>query len=117
MSAAEQLRASGEEVERACALLVAASPESVDGCAGALEAAVAGLAGLGAALAASRGDAASLEETWRLRRSVRKARALLEGASEYHERWRERIGARTAGYGSDGAPGEPPRAGRVFLRG
>ena len=108
---------SGDEVERACALMVTASPEAFDGCVSALEVAAGGLARLGPGLASGHGAAEALEEAWRLRRSVRKARALLEGASEYHARWNERIGVRTAGYGSDGAPGETPRPGRVLLRG
>jgi hypothetical protein len=117
MTAAEQLRSSSDEVERACALLAAPTPDALDGCSGLLEAAAHGLAALGPALHGARGDPEMLVEAWRLQRNVRRAGVLLANASAYHTRWNELLGVKTAGYRPGGEAAETPRTGRLCLRG
>jgi hypothetical protein len=117
MTAAEQLRCSSAEVERACALLMAPAPEALDDCSGVLEAAAEQLRALRPALHDSRGDPEALAEAWRLQRNVRRAGVLLANASAYHARWNELLGVKTAGYRFGGGAAESPRAGRLCLRG
>src|SRR6478672_10917226 len=106
MTAAEQLRFSKDEVERACALLMAPTVETLDGCSGVMEAAVERLAALRPALHDLRGDPGALAQAWRLQRSVRRAGVLLANAAAYHARWNELLGAKTAGYRPDGEAAE-----------
>jgi hypothetical protein len=117
MTAAEQLRSSSEQVERACALLLAPSPDALDGCSGVFETAARQLTALRPALHGAGGDAETLVEAWRLQRNVRRAGALLANASAYHARWNHLLGVKTAGYRPGGEPAEAPRSGRLSLRG
>src|SRR3954470_24776649 len=117
MAAAEQLRDSNAQVERACALLMAPAPEALDDCSGVLEAAAQQLQALRPALHDARGDPETLAEAWRLQRNVRRAGVLLANASAYHTRWNELVGVQTAGYRPGGGAAESPRTGRVSLRG
>src|SRR3954449_12321818 len=117
MAAAEQLRESSAQVERACALLIAPAPEALDGCSGVLEAAVQQLQSFRPALHDARGDPETLAEAWRLQRNLRRAGVLLTNASAYHTGWNELVGVQTAGYRPDGGAAESPRAGRLCLRG
>ena len=113
----EQLRYSSAEVERACVLLMAATPDALDGCSGVLQAAAEQLQALRPALREARGDAETLAEAWRLQRNVRRAGALLTNASEYHIRWNDLLGVKTAGYRPGGQAAETPRAARLCVRG
>ena len=117
MVAAQELRESSAQVERACALLLAPAPEALDGCSGILEAAAEQLQALRPALQDARGDPETLAEAWRLQRNVRRAGILLANASAYHARWNELLGVKTAGYRPDGGAAESPRTGRLCLRG
>jgi hypothetical protein len=117
MTAAEQLRCSREDVERVCALLLDPTPDAVDGCSPVLEGAVRDLTRLRPALGASPGDPEALAEAWRLQVAVRRAGALLAGASAWHDGWRGVLGSKTAGYGPGGHPGDTPRSGRLCLTG
>jgi len=97
-------------LEEACKLLTAPSPEHLDGSARLLEAAVAELrSGTGAGVALS--EAQSLQEL------VRRAGGLLEGAAEYHRKWAALAGSLTAGYAAGGRPGEYVRPGMVSMQG
>jgi hypothetical protein len=117
MTAAEQLRLSSAEIERACSLLMTNRGDTLDGCSDVLEAAVERLAALRPVLHEARGDPEALAEAWRLQRNVRRAGVLLANAGEYHTRWTELLGAKTAGYRADGEAAETPRTGRLCLRG
>jgi hypothetical protein len=117
MTAAEQLRESNGQLERACALLIAPAPDSLDDCSGVLEAAARQLQAFRPALHDARGDPETLAEAWRLQRNVRRAGVLLANASAYHTRWNELVGVQTAGYRPGGGAAESPRTGRLCLRG
>lgn len=117
MTAAEQLRWSSEQVERACALLLAPTPDALDGCSGVFEAAAHQLRALRPALDGAGGDPEMLVEAWRLQRNVRRAGALLANAAAYHTRWTHLLGVKTAGYRPGGEAAETPRSGRLSLRG
>src|SRR5436305_88911 len=106
MTAAEQLRCSSSEVERACALLTAPAPAALDDCSGILEAAAQQLQAFYPALHAARGDPESLAEAWQLHRNVRRAGVLLANASAYHARWSELLAVKTAGYQPGGRAAE-----------
>ena len=117
MTAAEQLRESNSQLERACALLIAPAPEALDDCSGVLKTAARQLQALRAALHDARGDPETLAEAWRLQRNIRRAGVLLANASGYHARWNELLGVQTAGYRPGGGAAESPRTGRLCLRG
>ena len=117
MTAAEQLRCSSAEVERACALLLAPTPDALDGCSGILEAATHRLQALRPALHEAHGDPEVLAEAWSLQRNVRRAGVLLANASAYHARWSELLGVKTAGYRYGGQSAETPRTSRLCVRG
>jgi hypothetical protein len=89
------------DVNRACALLVAASPDALDACAAALTAATTRLRD-GVAPAAK-------EQATGLRRDIRRARTLLEAAAAFYGNWSRRLGALTGGYRCDGQPAEVER--------
>jgi hypothetical protein len=117
MTPAEQLRSSSAEVERACTLLMAPAPESLDDCSIVLQAAAQRLQPLRPALHEARGDPDALAEAWRLQRNVRRAGVLLANAAAYHARWNELVGVKTVGYGPGGQAAETPRTGRLCVRG
>jgi hypothetical protein len=115
MSAAEQLRRCREQVERASAAFVDLRPESLENSPAILEAAVDCLSTFQAGLR-DEGYAEALEEAWKLRAGICRARKLLDRAVEWHAGWADVLGLMTAGYGPGGVPAEAPRAGRIFLR-
>jgi hypothetical protein len=110
------------DVDRACELLVAPSPGSLDRCSRVLEAAVHRLAEfqpqLGAPLSSS-GIAAAmvLGEAYRLRAAVRRAASLLEGANRFHLNWSRLRDAMTGGYTGRGDPAPVPRGSRISIHG
>jgi hypothetical protein len=117
MTAAEELRTCADATEQACSALSQGSPTSLEACSDILEAAAVRMGELRPALEVARGDAETLAEAWRLRRTIRAAGLLLENAAEYHVQWRKRWGVQQAGYGPGGAPPEVASAGRIWLRG
>lgn len=114
---AEGLAAARSEVERACRLMIFASPEFLDGCPGLLERACAVIAEFRPWLSGVRGDPGVLAEAYRLRFAVRHASRLLENAREYHAKWNRILGSMTGGYTSYGDPAPFLRPGRVCLTG
>jgi hypothetical protein len=112
----EQIRA---KVERACDLLRAPSPAAVDGCAVELGSALLRLGEWKALLQAhpETSNRLMLDEALRLRTTVRRAARLLRTASNYHDKWRQTLGALCAGYTVSGAPAAAARPGRLCLRG
>jgi hypothetical protein len=117
MTALEHLRAAAAQASCACGLLESTTAEALDGCSTALEAAECSLEALHPALPGLAGDPDALAEAWSLRRTVRRAAALLANAAAYHRDWQELVGVMTAGYGPGGRPGESPPSGRICLRG
>jgi hypothetical protein len=118
----QRLATTRSDVDQACELLLTPSPGSLDRCSRVLEAAVHQLAEpqpqLGAPMNASGiGDAAVLAETYRLRRAVRRAASLLEGANGFHLNWSRLRDAMTGGYTRRGDPAPVPRGSRISIRG
>ena len=116
-SVLEELRAARAGMDRACGLLVAASPEGLAGCSGVLESAHSALAHGRAEWDQLRGDQEALAEAQSLRAAVDRARRLLETAQEYHTRWNQLLGSKMAGYQAGGQAATLIRPSRVFVRG
>ena len=117
MTPLEELRLTTGQAGAACILLEAPSPDALDGCSTALEAAAGRLAALQSSGTQLAAHPEALAEAWRLRRTVRRAAALLEKAAAYHDEWQELIGIMAAGYGPGGHAAESSRPGRVCLQG
>jgi hypothetical protein len=117
MTSAGQLRSASEQVQHACDLLLAPTPDALDLCSTLLEGAAGKLAALQPALHTGRGNAEALAEARRLRGAVRCAGALLANAAEYHHRWQACVAVRTSGYGPGGVPGEAAHPARLCVRG
>lgn len=117
MSPLDELRSFAAEADHASSLLERPVPDALDACATLLGAAAGRLAALQSSLPELAGNPDALTEAWRLRRTVRRAAALLSHAGDYHRQWQHLVAIRIAGYGPDGQPGEPARPGRLSLRG
>jgi len=113
----EGLAAARFQVERVCGLLVAASPEFLDGCPGPLERACSVIAEFRPWLSEVQGDPDALAEAYRLQFAVRHAARLLESAWQYHAKWNRILGAMTGGYTRRGDPAPVIRPARVCLTG
>jgi hypothetical protein len=66
-------------------------------------------------IAEVRGDAAAIEEAWRVRRSFVKAGKLLASAARFHSDWLSIRGALTGGYTDRGAPAPVRHTGRICI--
>ena len=117
MTHAEQLRSTATQVEQACSLLLAPTPEALDGSSTFLKAAVCQLRALQSRPRCGCCHMETITAEQSLRGAVGRAAVLLRNAAEYHRGWQEWIGARTSGYGPDGLPAQPLRPGRLCLRG
>jgi hypothetical protein len=113
----EQLAAARLEIDRAGQLLTAPSPDAVECCASALEAAGRQLAGWHPRLAEQAGNPEALTEAWRLRRSFRLMQRLLQNASDFHWNWMNLRGSMTGGYTSSGEAAPILHRHRISLQG
>jgi hypothetical protein len=116
---ADRLKAARIEVDRACDLLVQASPESMERSALALEAASrkcrpAEWRELLPETAEQK--AAALEQARQLRAAIRRASHLLETAATFRRNWTRMLCAMTGGYTGQGSPALISRASRVLVR-
>jgi hypothetical protein len=98
----EQLMSARQQLDFACDLLTKPSPEAVESCSSMLEAAGRQLAECRPAFHQQGGNAAALEEAWRLRRSFERTSRLLRGAADFHLGWLQLRGAITGGYTETG---------------
>jgi hypothetical protein len=98
----EQLVSARQQLDCACDLLTKPSPAAMDRCSSVLEAAGRQLAEWQPAFSEQVGNAAALEEAWRLRRSFVRTARLLQGASDFHLNWLQLRGAMTGGYTETG---------------
>jgi len=115
MPGSDDLRACADTVESACSVLIEGATAAPDGCTGVLQSAVERLAALQLRLTEESASAEALEEAWRLRRSIRRAGALLENAAAYHRGWTAVLAVKAAGYGPGGVPGDVVPASRVWV--
>src|ERR1035438_9696122 len=82
----EQLKSARQQLDFATNLLAKPSPEALDSCSSVLEAAARQLAEWQPAFSQQAGNAAPLEEAWRLRRSFVRTSRLLQGVGGQHSR-------------------------------
>jgi hypothetical protein len=111
----EQLAATRAQLDAACELLIAPTPQALDQCSMILEAAGRQAAEHMPSLAEARGNGEAIAEAQRLHRSVQRARSLLENAGRFHIGWLAIRGTLTGGYTDRGEPAPVRHAGRVCL--
>ena len=100
------------QVEQACDLLVAATPEAMAQSPAVLAEAVSELRDLRQRTGPFRGP-----EARSLRNAVLKARRLLEQAARFHTRWQAILAAMSVGYNAQGNAAEIPSRRRTFWEG
>jgi hypothetical protein len=110
------LAAARAELQRACGLLVASTPEAWNGCRVALEEAVAQLARFRSQPRGPESDAA-VRMAGALRKEVLLARALLQNLAAFYRGWERILGTMSGGYTSSGEPAPVSRTGRLCCRG
>ena len=115
--AAERLVAARSDVKRACDLLVAASPEALDGCQDALQQAVSELIDFRSKRHEIRSDPSARSTACGLRAEVLRAARLLQSLSSFYHGWNKILGSMSAGYTANGDPAPVTRHGRLCCRG
>jgi len=114
-SGAERLATARAEVQRACDLLIAATPETLQHCQNALERARDALQEL---LSIAAVPAQADRSTARaLRAEVLYARRLLQKLAVFYQGWERILGVMSGGYTPSGAPAAVSRQGRICCRG
>jgi hypothetical protein len=118
MSAAavmEQFAATRGQLDSACALLLSPTPDALDRCSALLESATRQMEDCQARIGEAQGDAAAIEEAWRVRRSFERAGKLMENAARFHDNWMQLRGSITGGYTNRGEPAPVRHAGRICV--
>jgi hypothetical protein len=110
-----QLISARAELESVCKLLESPTPAVLDRCAAIMER-VTGELWAGRKWMAQAGET-GVAEARRLRVVVRRARALLQLASNYHTRWRDILAGISGGYTARGAPAPILARVRVSIQG
>jgi hypothetical protein len=110
-----QLRSARVELERVCKMLESPTPAVLESCGAAMERVIAEL-GAGRKWMPQAGEI-GVAEARRLRSVVRRARALLNLAANYHSRWHCILASMTGGYTVLGAPAPLPFKARVSIQG
>ena len=113
----EQLMSARRQLDYASNLLAKPSPEALESCSSVLEAAGRQLAECQPTFSQQAGDAATLEEAWRLRRSFLRTARLLRGVVDFHRNWLQLRGAITGGYTETGESAPIMHASRISLHG
>src|ERR1017187_2862266 len=113
----EQLMSARQQLDVASNLLTKPSPEALESCSSVLEAAGRQLAECQPTFSQQAGDAATLEEAWRLRRSFLRTARLLRGVGDFHRNWLQLRGAITGGYTETGESAPLLHANRISLHG
>ena len=112
----EQLAAVRVTLDQACERLTSPSAEALDRCSGDLESAARQLSEWQPLLGAQTGNAAALEEAWRVRNSYLRARRLIQGAAAFHANWMRLRGAMSGGYTPTGEPVPALQGSRICLQ-
>lgn len=112
---AEQLAVARSEAHRACDLLIASTPESLQDSQNALEHALAALQEYRRAADAPAPADPSL--ICALRAEVLRAARLLQNLVRFYQGWEHILGVMSGGYTPTGAPAAVSRQGRVCCRG
>ena|ERR1700678_2487278 len=110
-----QLRSARAELERVCKMLESPTPAALDRC-GAVMERVIGELDAGRKWMSQAGEI-GVTEARRLRSVVHRARALLNLAANYHNRWHSILASMSGGYTDRGAPAPIPSRARVSFQG
>jgi hypothetical protein len=113
----EQLMSARQQLDFACQLLAKPSPEALDSCSAVLDAAGHQLAEWQPTFSQQAGDAAALEEAWKLRRSFVRTAKLLQNAGDFHRNWLRLRGAMTGGYTGTGESAPLAHGSRISVHG
>ena len=113
----EQLMSARQQLDFASKLLAKPSPEAMESCSSVLEAAGRQLSEWQPTFSQQAGDAAALEEAWRLRRSFVRTSRLLQGVGDFHRNWLQIRGTITGGYTETGESAPIIHANRISLHG
>ena len=114
---AERLAAARAEVDRACNLLIASTPEALNDCQNALERAVAALEEFRSYCQEVPPDPGAKSLAQALRRDLARPRRLLENLAAFYRGWERILGTMSGGYTANGAPAAVARQGRFCCRG
>ena len=114
---AERLIAAHSAMKRACDLLIAPTPQALDGCQAALERAVSSLRQWRSQDFGETPDASLRAAAHEMRSEVRRATRLLEGLDTFYSGWNRVLGTLSGGYTAGGDPAPVERHGRLCWRG
>jgi hypothetical protein len=114
---AEQLSAARLQVKRACHLLEAPSPASLEASSSALERAVSGLNDCRHGIRPGVTDTDAIAKVRQLRAELRHAGRLLESAADFYRGWERILGAMSGGYTAGGEPAPVARTGKLYCQG
>jgi len=114
---AERLLAARSEVRRACDLLIAPTPEALNGCQDALERAISQLADLRPQCRDLPAGAGARSTACALRTEVQRAARLLQSLARFYNGWERILGTMSGGYTASGDPAPVARIGRLCCRG
>lgn len=112
-----RLTAARSKVISVCNGLLSPSPEALDGCASLLESAAGELEDCLRSLERAAKGCPELEQARGLRTDLRRARHLLQSASNYYSGWQRLLGAMSGGYTACGNPAQLALPARVCLQG
>jgi hypothetical protein len=98
----EQLMSARQQLDFASDLLIRPSAEALESCSSVLQAAERQLAECRPIFHQQAGNAAALEEAWRVRRSFVRTARLFQGACDFHLGWLQLRGTMTGGYTETG---------------
>ena len=115
--AAERLATARSDVNRACDLLIAPTPEALQGCQKALMSAVSAVSEYCDLCRQARSDPAEATAVRSLRTEIHRAGRLLQNLQNFHRGWERILGAMSGGYTAGGHPAPVIRAGRLNCRG
>jgi hypothetical protein len=112
-----RLLAAQREVARACDLLIAPTPEALEGCRDALERAVSELAEFPSQCREFPSHSGARPIVCGLRAEVRRAARLFESLAGFYHGWERILGTMSGGYTAGGGPAPVTRIGRLCCRG
>src|SRR5580704_14027804 len=113
---AERLAIARAEVNRACNLLIAPTPEALTGCQDALERAVFALRDFRSGCREVDLDPGDHAIVRALRAEIRRASRLLQNLAGFYRGWERILGAMSGGYTASGNPAPVARQGRLCCR-
>lgn len=113
----ERLVAARSEVNRACDLLIAPTPEALSSCQDALTRAVSELTGFRSSGQEVPAGSDVKSMACDLRAEILRASRLLQSLAGFYRGWERILGAMSGGYTSGGDPAPVARIGRLCCRG